>query len=191
MKVLYSREDGQKFQHCKGVDIITKQFMIFAAKVSKIIESGDWEMLVTQYDDNSSYEFSLWCGKKVSMIRTINMHTGYYEHDTFTVDEKFRGMGITQLMLEATVNICESLGVKKVITSAILDGRIVWLKRGFIPFNLPKYFDDLKVAGLLVEEKDRTEYWFTKENVKKHERVLAEISWHGYAYVETLKEFVK
>ena len=36
---------------------------------------------------------------------------------------------------------------------------------------------------------DRNEYWFNKENLKKHEKQVVEISWHCYAMIETLKEY--
>ncbi|ADQ53439.1 hypothetical protein 65p433 [Aeromonas phage 65] len=189
MNIVYDRNCELPFVHCKGVDIITKHLTKFASNVSRIINDTNWVLSIYQME-GTDYEFSLHCGKKVKLIRTINLHTGYFEHDTFCVDEEFQKMGITQLMIRASVDICEELSIKKVITSAILDGRIVWLKRGFIPFNIEKYFNDLESNGLVVNDKDRNEYWFTKENIKNNEKVLANVSWHGYAMGETLKEFV-
>lgn len=188
MKVSYEC-DYTSFEHCKGVDIVVKHFTKFAVVASKIIDDSNMELLVTQYEGNQ-YEFSLSCGKKLSMIRVVNLRTGHYEHDTFSLGEEYQGKGLVKHMFRCTIDICESLGITKVITSAILDGRIVWLKRGFIPFNLEKYFNDLESNGLVVNNKDRNEYWFTKENIKNNEKVLANVSWHGYAMVETLKEFV-
>ena len=187
MKVSYEC-DYTEFEHCKGVDIVVKHFTKFAVKASSIIGSSDMELLVTQYEGNQ-YEFSLSFGRKLNMIRAINLRTGHYEHDTFSLDEAYQGKGLVKLMFRCTIDICEALGITKVVTSAILDGRIVWVKRGFVPFCCETYFKRLEKLGVYVPVCDRNEYWFNKENLKKHEKQVVEISWHGYAMIETLKEY--
>ncbi|QAY01198.1 hypothetical protein ASwh1_133 [Aeromonas phage Aswh_1] len=193
MKVTYENYDDENgFVPCKMVNIIVKHFMKFAAKAIEIsgTEMGHrMELLVTK-EEGSSYEFSLSCVGKLSMIRCINLHTGYFEHDTFVLSDEFKGKGLVNEMLACSVAICEELRINKVFTSAIMDGRVVWLKRGFIPFCCKTYFERLENVGVNVLEKDRNEYWFTKENIKTYEKDLAEVTWHGYAMVETLKEFV-
>ncbi|QAX97950.1 hypothetical protein ASswx1_308 [Aeromonas phage Asswx_1] len=187
MKVSYEC-DYTSFEHCKGVDIVVKHFTKFAVVASKIIDDSNMELLVTQYEGNQ-YEFSLSCGKKLSMIRVVNLRTGHYEHDTFSLGEEFQGRGLVKHMFRCTIDICEALGITKVVTSAILDGRIVWLKRGFVPFCCETYFKRLENLGVRVPVCERNEYWFNQENLKKYEREVAEISWHGYAMVETLKQY--
>lgn len=187
MKVSYEC-DYTKFEHCKGVDIVVKHFTKFAVKAARVINDSNMNLQVIQYEGNQ-YEFSLSCGKKLSMIRVVNLRTGHYEHDTFSLDDEFQGKGLVKHMFRCTIDICEELRITKVVTSAILDGRIVWLKRGFVPFCCETYFKRLSKYGVNVPVCERNEYWFTKENLKMYEREVAEISWHGYAMVETLKEY--
>lgn len=190
MKVEYVDNGyGNGFVHCKGVDVIVKHLTKFAAKASKIINDNDW-ILQVDHCEGTSYEFSLQCGKKVKLLRTVNLHTGYYEHDTFVVDDEFKGKGLVKLMYQSTISICEELNIKKVITSAILDGCVVWLLRGFIPFNIEKYFNDLENVGLNVDHKLRNEYWFTRENIKANVEYVSKVNWHGYAMVEEMKKYI-
>lgn len=183
-------EDGVFFKRAEVIFIIN-EIEKFTKEVDvKINENREWSLKISQLS-NSIYEFSLYSRCCINMIRyyDFNKPDEFY-HDTFVIDEKYQGLGLTYLMLRTSVSICDGLSIPKITINTILDGTVVWLKMGFLPRgdSLELFFDRLSKNGVMVDK--RNHYWFTKQNIEKYKDQIHGINWSGFAYVEMIKEIL-
>ena len=190
MKIGYVCELGvEQFVQRAEILFIVNELETFTKKVNDRIDNDShWVLRVSQLS-NSIYEFSLHSRDCINMIRLYDFDTpDVFHHDTFIIDERYRGCGLTYIMLESSVNICEGLGIPKITITTMMDGNLVWLKLGFLPREdqLSHFFN--KLGG--VPKHEQNHYWFTEENVDKHKEQIMKINWSGFAYPEMIKEIL-